>query len=42
MSLVGEEVLPFKAQAYRNGKFLEVTKKDFKDQWSVVVFYLNY
>lgn len=39
MSLVGKEVLPFKAQAYQNGEFLEVTEEDFKDQWSVVVFY---
>lgn len=39
MSLVGKEVSPFKAEAYQDGKFLEVTHEDFKDQWSVVVFY---
>ncbi|TDX59006.1 alkyl hydroperoxide reductase subunit C [Orenia marismortui] len=39
MSLVGKEVLPFKAQAYQNGEFLEVTEENFKEQWSVVVFY---
>jgi peroxiredoxin (alkyl hydroperoxide reductase subunit C) len=39
MSLVGKEILPFKAEAYQNGKFLEVTEEDFKGQWSVVVFY---
>jgi len=39
MSLVGKEVLPFKADAYQNGEFLEVTHEDLKDQWSVVVFY---
>jgi len=39
MSLVGKEVLPFKAEAYQDGKFLEVTHEDFKGQWSVVVFY---
>ena len=39
MSLVGKEVLPFKAEAYQDGKFLEVTNEDFKGQWSVVVFY---
>ena len=25
MSLVGKQVQPFKAQAYQNGKFIEVT-----------------
>jgi peroxiredoxin (alkyl hydroperoxide reductase subunit C) len=39
MSLVGKEVLPFKADAYQNGEFLQVTHEDLKDQWSVVVFY---
>ncbi|MBM7624636.1 alkyl hydroperoxide reductase subunit C [Sporohalobacter salinus] len=39
MSLIGKEVLPFKAQAYQNGEFLEVTEESFKGQWSVVVFY---
>lgn len=39
MSLIGKEVLPFKAQAYQNGKFFEVTEADFKGKWSVVCFY---
>jgi peroxiredoxin (alkyl hydroperoxide reductase subunit C) len=39
MSLVGKEVQPFKAQAYHNGKFIEVTEQDFKGKWSVVCFY---
>jgi len=39
MSLVGTEVKPFKAQAYHNGKFIEVTEQDFKGKWSVVCFY---
>ena len=39
MSLVGKEVLPFKAQAYRNGEFIEVTEQDFKGKWSIVCFY---
>ncbi|PRX32628.1 peroxiredoxin (alkyl hydroperoxide reductase subunit C) [Orenia metallireducens] len=39
MSLVGKEVLPFKAQAYQKGEFLEVTEENFKGNWSVVVFY---
>lgn len=39
MSLVGKEVLPFKAQAYKNGNFIEVSEADFKGKWSVVCFY---
>lgn len=39
MSLIGKEVLPFKAQAYKNGAFVEVTEANFKGQWSVVCFY---
>lgn len=39
MSLIGTEVKPFKAQAYHNGKFIEVTEADFKGRWSVVCFY---
>nr|WP_295971517.1 alkyl hydroperoxide reductase subunit C [uncultured Bacillus sp.] len=39
MSLIGKEILPFKAQAFRNGEFVEVTEADFKGKWSVVVFY---
>jgi len=39
MSLIGKEVLPFKAQAYHNGKFIEVSNEDFKGKWSVVCFY---
>lgn len=39
MSLIGKEVLPFKAQAYKNGEFIEVTEQDFKGKWSIVCFY---
>ena len=39
MSLVGTEVKPFKASAYHNGEFIEVTEADFKGKWSVVCFY---
>lgn len=39
MSLIGTEVKPFKAQAYQNGKFIEVTEENFKGKWSVVCFY---
>ncbi|WP_144460743.1 alkyl hydroperoxide reductase subunit C [Siminovitchia fortis] len=39
MSLIGKEVEPFTAQAYKNGEFLDVTDEDFKGHWSVVCFY---
>ncbi|APM37653.1 alkyl hydroperoxide reductase subunit C [Clostridium kluyveri] len=39
MSLIGTEVKPFKASAYHNGKFIDVTEADFKGKWSVVCFY---
>jgi peroxiredoxin (alkyl hydroperoxide reductase subunit C) len=39
MSLIGTEVKPFKASAYHNGKFIEVTEENFKGKWSVVCFY---
>lgn len=40
MSLIGKQVQPFTAQAYRNGEFVEVTDESMKGQWSVVCFYL--
>lgn len=39
MSLIGTEVKPFKAQAYHDGKFTEVTEADFKGKWSIICFY---
>ena len=39
MSLIGKEVLPFKAQAYKNGEFMEVSEETLKGHWSVVCFY---
>ena len=39
MSLVGTKVLPFQAQAYRNGEFIEVSDETFQGQWSIVCFY---
>jgi peroxiredoxin len=39
MSLIGTEVKPFKAQAYHNGAFTEVTEQNFKGKWSIVCFY---
>lgn len=39
MSLIGTEVKQFKASAYKNGEFLEITEENFKGKWSVVCFY---
>lgn len=39
MSLINTQVQPFKAQAFHNGKFVEVTDKDLHGKWSVVYFY---
>ena len=38
MSLINTQVQPFKAQAYKNGKFIEVTDADLKGKWSVLIF----
>ncbi|PWR20163.1 alkyl hydroperoxide reductase subunit C [Zavarzinia aquatilis] len=39
MSLINTTVKPFKAQAYHQGKFVEVTDESLKGKWSVFVFY---
>jgi peroxiredoxin (alkyl hydroperoxide reductase subunit C) len=39
MSLINTDVKPFKATAYYNGKFIEVTDAHLKGKWSVVFFY---
>ena len=39
MSLINAQVIPFKATAYHNGKFVPVTEEAFKGKWSVVCFY---
>ena len=39
MSLINKEVQPFKANAYHNGEFTEVTDEQLKGQWSVFFFY---
>ena len=38
MSLINTEVKPFKTQAYKNGKFIEVSDADLKGKWSVLIF----
>lgn len=39
MSLINTKIKPFKAQAYHNGKFVEVTDETVAGKWSVFVFY---
>lgn len=39
MSLINKQVGEFKAQAYLNGKFIEVSNKDLMGKWSVFFFY---
>ncbi len=38
MNLINTVVQPFKANAFHNGKFIEVTEQDLHGQWSVLVF----
>ena len=38
MSIINTQVQPFKAQAFHNGKFVEVTEESWKGHWSVVIF----
>jgi len=39
MSLINTEIKPFKATAYHNGKFVEVSDATVKGKWSVFFFY---
>lgn len=39
MSLINTTVKPFKATAYLNGDFKDITEADLKGKWSVVFFY---
>jgi len=39
MSLINTTIAPFKATAYHNGKFVDVSDADLKGKWSVVFFY---
>ncbi|HRP73893.1 MAG TPA: alkyl hydroperoxide reductase subunit C, partial [Luteimonas sp.] len=38
MSLINTAVQPFKASAYQNGEFIEVTDASLKGKWSVLIF----
>jgi peroxiredoxin (alkyl hydroperoxide reductase subunit C) len=39
MSVINTEIKPFKAQAFKNGKFVEVSDADVKGKWAVFFFY---
>jgi peroxiredoxin (alkyl hydroperoxide reductase subunit C) len=39
MSLINTPIKPFKAQAFKSGKFIEVTDESVKGKWSVFFFY---
>ena len=38
MSLINTKVQPFKAQAFHNGKFVQVSNETLKGEWSVLIF----
>jgi peroxiredoxin len=38
LSIVNTQVQPFKAQAFKQGKFVEVSEQSLKGKWSVFVF----
>lgn len=39
MSVLNTEIKPFTAQAYHQGKFVEVTDADVKGKWAIFFFY---
>ena len=39
MSLINTQIKPFSNQAFKDGKFIEVTEKDVAGKWSVFFFY---
>jgi peroxiredoxin len=38
MSIINTTVQPFKVQAFKNGKFIEVTEQSLKGKWAALVF----
>ncbi len=38
MSLINTQVVPFKATAFHNGEFVQVTDETLKGKWSVLIF----
>ena len=39
MSIINTTIKPFKATAYHDGKFVDLTDADFKGTWSILMFY---
>lgn len=39
MSLIGKKVESFKAKAFHNGQFIDITDENMRGKWSAVVFY---
>ena len=39
MSVINTEIKPFKASAFKDGKFIDVTEADVKGKWAVFFFY---
>lgn len=39
MALINTEIKPFKATAFKNGEFVEVSNKDIDGKWAVFFFY---
>lgn len=39
MALINTKICPFKAQAFKQGKFIEVTDADISGKWAVFFFY---
>jgi len=39
MSLINTQIKPFKATAFHDGEFVQISEENLKGKWSVVVFY---
>ena len=39
MSLINTQIKPFKATAYHDGKFVDITEQNLMGKWSAIVFY---
>lgn len=39
MAVIGTQLKPFQATAYRNGSFVDVSDQDLKGKWAIVFFY---
>ena len=39
MSVINTEIKPFKASAFKDGKFIDITEADVKGKWAVFFFY---